>query len=146
RQMIVDAYFVLLAQARGTAIEKTLGIDATDEAFRMVDVAHAKSVHSAIAAASARASSSDPALNDLIRQTQDTDQQLVALSDMLKATLEAPTAEQSADLLQSMRKDIAQLQQARRTLLAEIERRFPQYAQLINPKPVGIAQARAKLS
>jgi CHAT domain-containing protein len=146
RQIIVESYFGLLTQVRGTELEKTLGIDATDQAFRMADVAHAKSVHSAIAASSARAASGDAALNDLIRQTQDTDQQLAAMSDMLKATLDAPAAEQDPKVLQSLRNDIAQLQRARRTLRTEIERRFPQYAQLVNPKPVGIAEARAKLT
>ena len=84
RQVIVDAYFVLLTRIRGTEVEKSLGIDATDEAFRIADVARAKSVHSAIAASSARAASGDTALNELIRQTQDSDQQLAAMSDMLK--------------------------------------------------------------
>ena len=64
--MIVDAYFVLLTRIRGTEVEKSLGIDATDEAFRIADVARAKSVHSAIAASSARAASGDTALNELI--------------------------------------------------------------------------------
>jgi CHAT domain-containing protein len=39
----------------------------------------------------------------------------------------------------------AQLKQARKTLRQEIERRFPAYAQLVNPKPVGIAEAQSKL-
>jgi CHAT domain-containing protein len=146
RQMIVDAYFVLLTRVRGTEVEKTLGFDATDEAFRMADVARAKSVHSAIAASSARAASGDTALNELIRQTQDSDQQLAAMSDMLKSILDTPADQQDQKTLQALRGDIAKLQQARKTLRGEIERRFPQYAQLINPKPTGIAEARAKLS
>ena len=89
RQMIVDGYFGLLAKIRGTDLEKRLNIDATDETFRMADVAHAKSVHSAIAASSARAASGEGALGELIRQTQDTDQQIAAMSDMLKATLDS---------------------------------------------------------
>ena len=145
RQLIVESYFVLLTRVRGTELEKTLGIDATDEAFRMADVAHAQSVHSAIASSSARAASGDAALNELIRQTQDTDQQLTGLSDMLRTTLAAPAAEQDQSVLQALRRDIAQLQQARRTLRTEIERRFPQYAELVNPKPVGITAARGKL-
>ena len=146
RQTIVDAYFVLLTHVRGTEVEKSLGFDATDEAFRMADVARAKAVHSAIAASSARAASGDTALNELIRQTQDSDQQLAAMSDMLKSILNAPADQQDQKALQALRGDIAKLQQARKTLRGEIERRFPQYAQLINPKPVGIAEARAKLA
>ena len=146
RQMIVDAYFVLLTKVRGTELEKSLRIDAADEAFRMADVARAKTVHSAIAASSARAASSDSALNELIRQTQDTDQQLAAMSDMLKSILDGAADQQDQKALQQLRGDIAKLQQARKTLRSEIERQFPQYAQLVNPKPVGIAEARAKLT
>ena len=145
RQMIVDGYFGLLAKIRGTDLEKKANIDATDETFRMADVAHAKSVHSAIAATSARAASGDGALAGLIRQTQDTDQQIEALSDMLKATLDIPRDQQDPKALEQLRKDVGQLKTARATLRKEIERQFPQYAQLINPKPVGIAEARAKL-
>ena len=146
RQMIVDAYFVLLTKVRGTELEKSLRIDAADEAFRMADVARAKTVHSAIAASSARAASSDSALNELIRQTQDTDQQLAAMSDMLKSILDGAADQQDQKALQQLRGDIAKLQQARKTLRSEIERQFPQYAQLVNPKPVGIGEARAKLT
>jgi CHAT domain-containing protein len=146
RQAIVDSYFVLLTKIRGTELEKSLGIDAADEAFRMADVARAKTVHSAIAASSARAASGDAALNELIRQTQDSDQQLAAMSDMLKSILDGAVDQQDQKAIQQLRGDIAKLQQARKTLRSEIERRFPQYDQLVNPKPVGIAEARAKLS
>ncbi|HKY87247.1 MAG TPA: CHAT domain-containing tetratricopeptide repeat protein [Pseudorhodoplanes sp.] len=145
RQMIVDGYFGLLAKIRGSDLEKKANIDATDETFRMADVAHAQSVHSAIAATSARAASGQGALAELIRQTQDTDQQIAALSDMLKATLDIPRDQQDPKALEQLRKDVSQLKTARATLRREIERQFPQYAQLINPKPVGLAEARGKL-
>jgi len=144
--MIVDAYFVLLTRIQGTELARTLGVDAADEAFRMSDVARAKTVHSAIAASSARAASGDAALNELIRQAQDTDQQLVAMSDMLKSILDSAADQQDAKTIQQLRGDIGKVQEARKTLRAEIERRFPQYAQLVNPKPVGIAEVRAKLA
>ena len=113
----------------------------------MADVAHAKSVHSAIAASSARAASGEGALGELIRQTQDTDQQIAALSDMLKADTRYPapisrTRRRSGTAAQGW---VGKLKTARAELRKEIERQFPQYAQLINPKPVGIAEARAKL-
>jgi CHAT domain-containing protein len=146
RQMIVDAYFVLLTKVRGTELEKSLGMDAADEAFRMSDVARAKTVHSAIAASSARAASGDAALNELIRQTQDSDQQLAAMSDMLKSILDGAADQQDQKAIQQLRGDIGKLQQARKTLRSEIERRFPEYDRLVNPKPVGIAEARAKLA
>lgn len=146
RQMIVDGYFDLLIKIKGTEIEKKAGFDAVDEAFRMADIAHAKSVHSAIAASSARAASGDSALADMIRQTQDIDQQIASLSDMLRATLDIPRHQQEAGTIEALRRDIAQVKQARGTLRKEIERKFPQYAELVNPKPVGMADARSRLN
>ena len=145
RQLIIDSYFNLLIRVRGTELEKQLKIDATDEAFRMADVAHAKSVQSAIAASSARTASHDAALIELIRQAQDSDQRITAVTDLLKNTLSASADQQDPKVIQSLRKDLEQLREARKTLRKEIERRFPQYDQLINPKPAGIAEARAKL-
>ncbi|MDP1908235.1 MAG: CHAT domain-containing protein, partial [Hyphomicrobium sp.] len=93
---------------------------------------------------SARAASGEAALVELIRQAQDTDQQIASLTDLLKAQLNAAD-NQAAGAVSSLRKDIAQFQEARRTLRREIEKRFPQYAALVNPKPVGIAEAKARL-
>lgn len=145
RQAVIDGYFALLAGINGTDLETRFGINAINEAFRMADVANAKSVHAAIAASSARAASGDGPLAVLIRQTQDTDRQISALSDLLKSTIEAPRDQQDDAVMQSLRKDVAQLKQARKTLRQEIERRFPQYSELINPKPVGISEAQSKL-
>ena len=132
-------------QIHGGELEKRLDIDAMDEAFRMADVAHARSVQSAIAASSARGASGEAALVELIRQAQDADQRIAATTDLLKATLSAPADQQDPKIIPSLRKDIEQLREARKTLRKEIERRFPQYAQLINPKPVSISEARARL-
>ena len=141
----MDGYFDLLARIRGTELEKKAGIDALDETFRLSDVAHAQTVHSAIAASSARAASGEGKLAEMIRQTQDTDQQIGAMSDTIRATLEAPRDQQDPKVLETLRNDVARLKQARQTLRREIERQFPQYAQLVNPKPIGIAETRAKL-
>jgi CHAT domain-containing protein len=145
RQLIVENYFALLTAVRATPVEQAVGIDAADEAFRMADAAHAKSVQSAIAASSARSASSDDALGKLIRETQDTDRRIAALADLMRATLEAPADAQDRQALQAMQADSAQLKQARATLRKEIEKRFPQYSALVSPKPVGIAEARATL-
>lgn len=145
RQIMVDTYFNLLVQVRGSELEKRLGIDAMDEAFRMADVAHAKSVQSAIAASHARIASGDVNLVGLIRQAQDTDQRIAATTDLLKATLSLRADQQDPKLIPALRKDVEQLREVRKTLRKEIERRFPRYAQLINPKPAGISEARTKL-
>jgi len=146
RALILDGYVALLAQASGTEIEKRLDFNAADEAFRIADAAHAKSLQGAITASIARAASGETALAGLIRQSQDADQQLGAMYRLLRATLEGPSDAQSQQTIDGLRKDVAQLQGARATLRREIERKFPQYDQLVDPKPATIAQAQAKLA
>lgn len=144
RRVMVDLYFEVLTQLRGAEMERRLGLDAAAIAFELADFANGQSVHSAIAASSAR-SVADPALAELIRQTQDTDQQMVALKDMFRSALDAPPAEQTAKSVDALRASILSLQKARRTLRAEIERRFPAYAELVHPRPMSLAKARASL-
>jgi CHAT domain-containing protein len=145
RQSIFDGYIGLLSRIQSSDLPRRLGLDPVDEAFRIADVVHSKSVHGAIAAASARAASGDSALNELIRQTQDADQKLVASSDLLKAMLEAPAADQQPSQIQALRAEIGKLREARQTLRREVERKFPAFAELTEPKPVGIQQAKARL-
>ncbi|MCP8937426.1 CHAT domain-containing protein [Alsobacter sp. SYSU M60028] len=144
RRLVADAYFGLLLKLRGSEAERKLGLDATALAFQLAEAANAQSVHSAIAAANAR-SVADPALAELIRQTQDADQHLAALKEMVRTALDAPASEQNARALQSLRTAVADLQRARLTLRRDIERRFPAYAELLHPRPVALEGARAAL-
>jgi CHAT domain-containing protein len=146
RALVIDGYVALLARVSGTEIEKRLGFDAADEAFRMADAAHAKSLQSAITASIARAASGEKGLASLIRQSQDVGQKLVATYSLLRSTVEGPADAQAQQAIESLRKEVAQLQGARATLRQEIARRFPQYGQLVDPKPATIAQAQAKLA
>ncbi len=44
-----------------------------------------------------------------------------------------------------MRKDVDQLTVERNTLKRDIERRFPEYAELVDPKPVSVALVQSAL-
>ncbi|MGH6663077.1 MAG: CHAT domain-containing protein, partial [Rhodospirillales bacterium] len=56
-----------------------------------------------------------------------------------------PSQEQSAARLEATKAAIADLRAARTALLKEIEARFPEYADLMSPKPATVAEARAAL-
>ena len=143
--LILESYIGLLADTRGTATARDAGIDAAAEAFRIADVARSRSVQRALAASSARAAAEDPALADLVRREQDTQKQVGALFGLFAEVLSAPTDQRDPQALNDLRTRIDQLRGARAALMEEIEARFPEYAELINPKPATVADARVNL-
>src|SRR5581483_8195760 len=133
--LVLDAYIRLLTAIRGTPAETRAQLDATGEAFRLADAARGQTVQKALGAASARVALRDPALAELARREQDTGQALTGLEATLVNALSAPADQQDSQAVTVLRDQIAQLRQTRDGLRQEIERRFPDYAELINPKP-----------
>lgn len=126
------------AQAPGSA----RAAEALDDAFRAAEAAGGKAVRRALAAQSARAEGQDPALAALARQEQDLAMHEASLQGNL---LELATGSGNGELMGDARARLDELAAARRTLLDEIARRFPQYASLVAPRPPGVDEARAAL-
>ena len=144
-QSNLEPYIGLLADIRGTALEGKAGIDAVAEAFRMANIARSGSVKGALAASGARSLASNPDLADLVRREQDTRKQTSAHYALLAEVLSAPTDQQDPKAVTELRTRIDNLPGARAALMEEIEGRFPDYAELINPKAATVERARASL-
>ncbi len=144
-RLILESYIDLLSKIRGTPLEVEKGVDAAAESFRVADVARGRNVQRALAASRARAGARDPGLADLIRRAQDAQRQISAFNTLLSNALGIPTDKQNPKAIKSLRANIGQLRGARTTLREEIGRRFPKYADLINPKPATVGQARGAL-
>ena len=143
--MILDAYINLLVNILGSGIEKEYGIDAAAEAFRIADVARSQSVQGALTASGARAAAGNPDLADLVRREQDAQKQIASLFGLLANALSVPPANRIPGVEKSLRSRIDDLRKARAILTEEIERRFPEYADLTNPRPATIAKVQATL-
>ena len=144
-QQILGAYVGLLFDIRGTPLEDEAGIDAVAVAFRVAGAARGRTVQAALAAASARAAARDPALAALSRREQDALHQIAALYDRLAEHVGLPADAQDEAVANALRTGIDGLRDNRARLAEEIEARFPEYADLVNPKPATIAEARATL-
>jgi CHAT domain-containing protein len=116
---------------------------AAEESFRLADAIRGQGVQRALAQSSARAAASDPALAEFVRQEQDTQKQVGALQGVLTNVLSAPERDEAAVRL--LRTQIDTLRGARAAIRQEIERRFPDYANLIDPRPATVEQARRSL-
>ena len=141
-KMVLEDYIGLLIGIRGSELERKSGIDALSESFSLADLARSQSVHRALSQSGARARLPDPALADLSRREQDAHKQISALHATL-GNLLGRKADQKG--IADLRGKIGRLRSARRALRNEIENKFPAYAELTNPIPPSIDQARADL-
>ena len=143
--VLLDGYINLLSEIQGTDLERRLAIDAAAEAFSVADVVRSHSVQTALAASGARAAAGDNDLAELVRKEQDARKQISAMYGLLGNALSLTSDQQNPASILSLRTRIDRLRGARAALAEEIEQRFPEYAELMNPKPATIAKAQASM-
>lgn len=143
--LILGAYIGLLADIEGTELAKKVAVGPVVEAFRLAEVPRLRSVQRALTASSARSGLKKPELVDLARREQDAQKQIAVLYGTLATEQSRPIEARNSALQTELKVRIDKLRGARVALMAEIEKRFPDYAQLINPKPLTTEQARAVL-
>ncbi len=139
-QDIVEAYVGLLAKT-----SKDAGGDAADETFRLADAVRGQSVQNALAASSARMSVKDPALSELIRKEQDLTMQVNALLGTLNNTLALTASERDEQGVAAINATIEKTRAERNGARNEIARRYPSYADLIDPKPPTLNDIRGTM-
>jgi CHAT domain-containing protein len=142
---MLEAYLELLADQRGSELVRAAGIDPVAEAFRVADLARAQGVQRALTSGSARAAATDTVLAELVTREQEISQRLTALHDLLAGVSGTSAGERSEQAVGRLRKEVADLEKERKSLYAEIERRYPSYANLLNPKPATVEGVRAAL-
>ena len=138
-QEIVEAYIKLLAKTQP-------GGSAAVDTFSLADSIRSHSVQQALAASGARASIKDPALAELVRKEQDLGKQVGAQLGLLNNILSLPSAERDPGGIKSLNASIEKLRGEREQARVEINKRFPSYADLVDPKPPNVAQVQATLT
>jgi len=138
-QTIVEAYIGVLARDpnRNAAVAV--------ETFALADAVRGRSVQQALAASSARMTAKDPALAELVRVEQDHGKQINALLATLNNTLSMPAAERDEAGIRAINATLVQLRADRKKARDDINRRFPAYADLVDPKPPSVDQIAAAL-
>lgn len=141
---ILESYLALLALQQRQA-DPAAAAALADEAFTVADALRGQAVRQAMAASAARAAAGLPELAALAREEQDSRQERDALLGIL-ADLMSRRAEQTPpQIITDMRERVAALEQRLRDLSENIRRRFPAYADLIQPRPLDIAGLRRHL-
>ncbi len=131
---VFEEYLATLAyQAKTNASESI-----AKEAFQIADLARGSGVQKALTASAARATITDPQLAKLARDEQDLKQRMSTLAELLTGLLSAPPDQQLPAVQNKIRADIATFNTQRQDLKKEIERKFPDYANLVDPKPASV--------
>jgi CHAT domain-containing protein len=138
---ILEEYLASLAQQ---AKSDTSGAAAL-EAFQIADLARGSGVQRALTSSAARANISDPQLSSLARREQDLQKRINTLSELLTGLLSAPPGQQLPAVQNKLRDDITTFKAQREELKKEIERKFPDYAELIDPKPASVERTQKAL-
>jgi CHAT domain-containing protein len=137
-QDIVEAYMALLDRRRD-------GGDVVAETFALAEAIRGRSVQQALVASSARMLAKDPALAEVVRQEQDLVKQVNAQLGTLNNVLSLASHERDEKGVQALRASINSLRAERDRLRTDIAKRFPTYADLIDPKPPSVQQIKATL-
>lgn len=136
--LILESYIQVLSELGANTEYAALS-------FRLADIARSSSVQRALSASAARATIRDPRLADLARREQDAQGRIVSLSELLTQLLSAPPEQQLPKIQAKITADISTLKVEREKLKREIELAFPDYADLVDPKPVAPEQVQKSL-
>jgi CHAT domain-containing protein/tetratricopeptide (TPR) repeat protein len=138
-QNVVEAYIGVVAKSSSKSN------DVAVETFALADSIRGRSVQQALAASSARLLAKDPALQELVRKEQDLAKQIAGQLGTLNNALALPSHEREEKGIANINAAIHKLRAEREKARQEINRRFPSYADLIDPKPPTLEQIKATL-
>jgi CHAT domain-containing protein len=142
--IVLETYIGLLAERAASGTTEP-GFDPVGEAFRVADVARGSGVQRALSASTVRASARDPALADLARKEQDTRWRIQSLNEVLLRIVALPPEQQLPKITAEIRRDIESLTKTSAGLREELRRKFPDYADLMDPRPTTLADAQKGL-
>ena len=138
-QRIVEAYIGVLARGANTSNEIAV------ETFALADAVRGHSVQKALADSSARMVAKDATLAELVRTEQDRAKQISAQLGALNNLLTLPSEQRDEQSVRAINAAIEKLRADRKAARREINRRFPSYADLIDPKPPSVDEIKATL-
>ena len=141
---LLESYLASLAHTAKTDPNQVT--TAAAQAFRVADIARGSGVQRALTASAARASIKDPQLAGLARQEQDLQKRINTLSELLTGLRSASPEQQLPAVQGKIRSDIESFQSQREALKKEIEKKFPDYAELVEPKPASIERTQRLLN
>ena len=140
REWMLQSYLALLAQQSGDG-------QSIADSFVVADWLRGSSTQGAVAASAARAAVSEPQLAAAVRREQDIRTELVSMHRAMQrlSTLSPEQLKEASEDPTALRSRIDALTREHNSLFADITKRFPKYANLIQPQPPSLQDAQAAL-
>lgn len=142
-KLLLEGYLSTLAKLAVTDAAKQEFYVA--ESFKVADLAKGSGVQRALTASAARASIKDAQLSALARNEQDLQKKTASLAELLTTLLSAPPELQAIEVQAQIRSDIERYKLDRDRIKKEIARKFPDYSELVEPKPATIDKTKKLL-
>ena len=142
---VLESYLEFFADIHGKDTERRLGVDASLEAFKLTEYIRRQEVPYSLAASSARIAAGEAGLAEIVRQAQDLQQQIEVVERMLMNHASLPPGQQDPRNVNDLQNKLSVLGNARDVLLDDIRRKFPEYFDLINPRPADYASVAGML-
>jgi CHAT domain-containing protein len=140
---LLESYLAVLAKT--AKLEPAQAAAAAAESFTIADLARGSGVQRALTASAARANIKDPKLAALARNEQDLQRRINTLSELLTGLLSASPDQQLPGVQAKIRSDIVAFKAERETIKKEIEKEYPDYAELVEPKLATVARTQKLL-
>ena len=118
---------------------------AMDEAFGAAQRAHETSAGAALSQMAARFGAGNDAIAALVRRQQDMKASLDTLDKRVTSELGQADGKRNDMLIANLRAQVTQTQKSLADVSAQLDRSFPQYADLSSPQPLTIAQTQGLL-
>jgi CHAT domain-containing protein/tetratricopeptide (TPR) repeat protein len=145
RERIFQGYMDLLVNLSKSGVANAEGLNVPEELLRLSSSRRLGRVQQAVSAGAARAASGNPDLSKVVRQEQDLAEEARALGNALAQVRASSGLTKESGPEIGLRKRLAAIDLARRTLRTEILNRFPDYAELIAPKPMTVGEISKRL-
>lgn len=139
-RMIIESYISLRARVARSG-DATLAMDT----FTLAEAIKGHAVQNALTAAAARLMADDRALTELVRSEQDLQKRIGAQLGLLNNVLALPPSERDDGIISQLRSTIGKLQSEHGSILRAIEQEYPQYADLVRPKPPTVVEIQRAL-
>lgn len=134
-----------VAEAYLKAIANGADAQALERGFAMAEWLSGSSVQQALNDAAQRTRFTDPRLQEALRNEQDIQRELDVLYRYINQQGSEATARQTPAVTEQMRQRIAQLSGQRQQLHQQIRQSFPQYEQMVRPRPPTVKEIAALL-
>jgi len=137
---IYDGYMKMLVQTARTSVEDA------QELFELADLVNGSAVQSALSDAAVRMSINVPGLSDIVRQDQDAKQEFASLITYINNQNSVAPEQRNPTVVGQMRKRMQDIKGLRKEYKAQIQKQYPEYFVLLQPKTPKPDQIAAMLA